>query len=331
MKKKNRIYPFAIAALLLPVVLLAGCQSAKERLEKEEAYRKIGIDAMDEGDYGAAMDAFNSALAQAKEFGANEADICYYKAAAQSALGSYDDAAETYRLLLEVDSKNSDVYFLRGCVRLKQQEIAKAGEDFAQAIRYAGDDGIYLMIYGSLKGAGYETEASAYMEEALQKNSERTAENDMAKGRLYFLKEQYDKAQEYLSSAVEKGSAKANLYLAKVYEALGDAGKAEACVSAYIEANPKSSVAYNRLGKMAMEQGNYEEAISNFSQGLALEDVTNEQELRSNRIAAYEYSGDFARAGGEMQAYVKDYPNDAAAAREYLFLNKNKSAERTAE
>ena len=76
-----------------------------------------------------------------------------------------------------------------------------------------------------------------------------------------------------------------------------------------------------------MEEGNYAEAISEFTQGLGLEQVTNEQELRSNLIAAYEYSGDFEKAEELMREYVEDYPGDEAAAREYLFLGKNRNEE----
>ena len=76
-----------------------------------------------------------------------------------------------------------------------------------------------------------------------------------------------------------------------------------------------------------MEEGNYEEAISEFLNGLELEQVIDEQELRSNLIAAYEYSGDFEKAKELMGEYVEDYPGDAAAAREYLFLGKNRNEE----
>ena len=81
----------------------------------------------------------------------------------------------------------------------------------------------------------------------------------------------------------------------------------------------------------AMESGDYETAISEFSAGLEADEVTNEQELRSNLIAAYEYNLDFDKAKELMQAYLADYPEDEAAAREYLFLNKNRNEENSTE
>lgn len=327
MRKKKRWILAATAAYLTAAVLLAGCGSDKERLEKEEAYRTIGINAMEEGNYTAAMEAFNNALAQAKTIGPDEIDICFYKAAAQFASGSYGDAVETYNVLLESDSKNSDAYFLRGCVYLKTNESAKALEDYDQAIEYAENDGIYLVIYNSLNGAGFETEAKRYLDEALEKKTGSKAENYTVKGKIYFLVGQYEEAVEYLTTAIEKGDVEADLYLAQTYEALGESEKADACISDYVEANPQSSVAYNQLGCKEMDAGNYEAAVAYFEEGLELEEVTNEQELRSNLIAACEYSGDFERAAEKMREYAEDYPNDAAAAREYLFLNKNLDGE----
>ena len=325
--RKRKCYFAEMAVLLASAFLFAGCGLDEERLEKETAYRTIGINAMEEGNYSAAMEAFNSALAQANGIGPNEIDICFYKAAALVASGNYGDAIETYNVLLEADDKNSDAYFLRGCIYLKTNEIAKAQEDYDKAIKYAENDEIYLVIYNSLNGAGYEAKARRYLDEALSKKTGKKAVNYTVKGKIYFLEGQYEEAVEHLTTAVDKGDVEANLYLAKTYEALGDKEKADACIGAYIEENPKSSVAYNQLGCKEMEKGDYEKAVSYFEEGLALEVVTNEQELRSNLIAACEYSGDFEGAAEKMRAYLADYPNDAAAAREYLFLNKDKDEE----
>lgn len=331
MTKKRNNLPLRAAVLLASALFLTGCASKQDRLEKEAAYRTIGINAMESEDYDAAMEAFDSALEQAKGFGPDEVDICYYKAAAQFAVGSMEDAIETYDVLLEADSKNSDAYFLRGCVCLKMNESAKAMEDFGQAIKYAENDEIYLLIYDSLKGAGYEAEAGEYLEEALEKKAGSSAVNYTVKGRIYLQKEQYEDAVECLASAIEKGDVEANLYLAQAYEALGDEQAKNECIDTYVKANPESSVAYNQLGCRAMEEGNYKEAVSCFSQGLELEKVTNEQELRSNLIAAYERDGDFLNAKEKMREYVRDYPNDEAAVREYWFLGKNREEETEAE
>lgn len=322
MRQAGKRILIAAWAVIVMGSFFAGCTSKEERLEKQEAYRKIGITAMEDGDYAAAMEAFNHALEQAKGIGANEVDICYYKAAAQFMSGTYQGAVETYDALLDYDDESSDTYFLRGCVYLKNNESAKAEEDFRSAVQYAENDEIYLLIYNALNGAGFEKEGRAYLEEALANKAGSDAKNYTVKGRIYMIKEQYKKATEELTTAIQNGDVEANLYLAQTYEALEKPDLAEACIDAYVKVYPKSSVAYNQLGCKALEAQNYEDAISYFNQGLALDEVTNEQQLRSNLIAAYEYSGDFATAKAKMQEYKQDYPNDSAANREYWFLDR---------
>ncbi len=327
MNQKKKKMLSGTALFCVSAVLLAGCSTGQERMEKKAAYRTIGINAMEAEDYEGAMEAFNSALEQASEIGENEIDICYYKAAAQFASGDFEGAIETYSALLESDGKNSDAYFLRGCVYLKRGDDTKAREDYAAAVKYAETDEIYLPIYYSLSGAGYEAEGKAYLDEALEKRVGRNAKNHTVKGRIYLIRGEYQEAVKRLKEAVEKGDVDANLYLAQAYEALGDAGQSEACIAAYVEEYPQSSVAFNQLGRKEMEAGNYQEAAAYFQEGLEQQEVTNEQQLRSNLIAAYEYSGDFEGAWELMEAYASDYPGDEAAMREILFLRKNRSKE----
>lgn len=328
--RKNGI-GIGATVFLLSGCLLAGCASKQALLEKEEAYYKLGIQAMEAKNYTAAVEAFDNALGQVKDVGVNEMDICYYKAAAQFAQGSLSDAAATYDTMLEYDKEDAKAYFLRGCVYLNKKEIEKAKEDFSDAVAYADDFEIYLAVYNSLRGAGYEAEGKKYLEEALNKKPGKKAKNYTARGRMYFLEGNHKEAAENLAKAVEMGDACANLYLAQAYEALGDPVNADACINAYIEVYPNSSVSYNQLGRMAFKDGDYANAIARFEEGLALEEVTNEQELRCNLIAAYEYSGDFQKARELMKEYVADYPNDEAAAREYRFLTRNKNEEIGAE
>ncbi len=197
MRGKKR-YMLAGTLFCMGLALANGCSTSEERLEKEEAYRQIGLNAMEEGDYEEAEEAFNNALDEARGLGANEVDICYYKAAAQFASGSLTGAIETYDALLEYDKKNADAWFLRGCVYLKNNESDKAKEDFDKAIQYASDDEMYLHIYNSLEGAGYTDEAEKYLAQALEKRAGRTARNYTVKGQIYLLKEDLPSAEEQL-------------------------------------------------------------------------------------------------------------------------------------
>ena len=64
----------------------------------------------------------------------------------------------------------------------------------------------------------------------------------------------------------------------------------------------------------------YDAALSALQSGLALEDTSLRQTLSFNQIVAYEKKGDFKQAAQLMSQYVKDYPDDTTAVREYEFL-----------
>ena len=86
-----------MAVVLATGLLLAGCEE-DETQNNKDAYRQIGINCMQEGDYEGAIDAFQNALDQSLAVvGEEEIDTCYYKAAAQYAAGKKEDAIETYQ------------------------------------------------------------------------------------------------------------------------------------------------------------------------------------------------------------------------------------------
>ena len=62
------------------------------------------------------------------------------------------------------------------------------------------------------------------------------------------------------------------------------------------------------------------DALQSFRQGQTLNDETMKQSLAFNEIVANEYLGNFQRASVLMADYVKTYPGDSAAKREYEFL-----------
>ena len=115
----------------------SGCQS--ENQKNQDAYRKIGINSMAEGDYDKAVKSFQKALdTSLGKIGAEEIDICYYKAAAQFAKKDYDGAIETYTSLIDYDKENANAYYLRGSVYLDTDKKDKAFKDYKNAVKYAG-------------------------------------------------------------------------------------------------------------------------------------------------------------------------------------------------
>lgn len=69
-----------------------------------------------------------------------------------------------------------------------------------------------------------------------------------------------------------------------------------------------------------MQLEDYPSALNALQSGLALEDTALRQTLSFNQIVVYEKQGDFKKAASLMSSYLRDYPDDETAAREYEFL-----------
>ena len=327
MNKKKLTYITALT--MLSLTLITGCTN--ERRENQTAYRQIGINAMESGDYAGAVDAFNSALGQCiGKITENELDICYYKAAAQYASGDSEGAVATYTAIIDYDKKAADAYYLRGCVYLKQGNTESAVSDFDAAVQYNSDDyELYVNIYENLLAYDMTEKGEEYLNKAFDIKGN-SAEDYAWRGRIYYYLGQYDNAMTELNSALDKERVIANLYIAQVYEAQGDSENAEVYYQNYVNSGAADSEAMNSLGEIEMAKGNYSGALTYLQQGIAMENVTNRRELMQNLIICYEYTFDFNSAWNVVQEYVQAYPDDASAQREYIFL-KNRVDASTAE
>ncbi len=320
---KNR-YRCLLTAAALSLCLCAGCSDKKQ--ENKEAYRQIGIDCMKEGNYEDAIAAFNSALKQSVgKIGETELDICYYKAAAQYASGDMESAIATYTAIIEYDEKSPDAYFQRGCLYLKQGETELAKNDYDKAIEYnANEYELYISIHENLAAYGQKDMGESYLNKAFSiKGNDK--ENQVQRGRIYFLMGEYDNAITELTKAAEAEAADAYFYLAQVYDAQGDSANAENYYQAYTATGNANAKTLNALGEIALEKGNYAEALGYFSEALTMEGDVNKKEIMQNQIIAYEYSGDFASAWDVLKAYVEVYPMDEQLEREYTFLEHRQS------
>ena len=323
-KKKMHKRVAFVAAAMLSVTMLAGCsnESKKDQL----AYREIGINSMQSGDYEGAIAAFNSALSHCVgSIGDTEIDICYYKAAAQYASGDVEGALATYDAILDYDKKDANAYYMRGCLKLQTGEADKAQQDFLNAIKYNSEDyELYINIYENLSAYNLAAEGEEYLNKAFEIKGN-DADSLACRGKIYYLLGQNENALTELNAALDKGSTEANLVIAQVYESLGDSEMVETHYKAYAESGAADSEAMCALAEIEMAKQNYVEALSYVNQGLAMEQVTNRRELMQNQIICMEYTSDFSGAWAVIQEYVKMYPDDTKAQREFIFL-KNRQA-----
>ena len=319
-KKAYKRAKWCLAVAAAAMIGMAGCKD-KEANENQQAFRELGINKMDEGNYEEAVDAFQNALDQSQAVvGDMEIDICYYKATAQYNSGDVDGAVTTCTAVIDYDKKDAKAYFLRGTIYLKEGEGKKGLADYNQAFQYCKDDlGMYISAYENLMGAGYENEAQGILEDATKIKGDKP-EECRERGYAYFLQGYYENARRELDQAINQGDDKALLYLAQVYEAQGEDKQAQPLYESYIEKNSTDVVALTQLGEIQLKAEKYEQALSFFQKALEADGEGHQQRLRRNEVIAYEKMSDFATAREKMEAYIEDYPEDEEALREYGFL-----------
>ncbi|MCD7980899.1 MAG: tetratricopeptide repeat protein [Clostridiales bacterium] len=315
---RKRLALFILAGALLAVPVLSGCQSRSS--EKMQEYKVLGISQMESGDYESAANSFQKALDQSVgRIGAEELDICYYRALALFESGDTEGAIEAYTSLVEYDAKNWEVYYLRGNVYLSAGQDEEALADYAQAVSLQKNDvELCVHIYENLAEAGLEDSGAEYLAVVLSIEPS-DAEEYYYLGDVYFLTGDYDSAKAYLKQAQELGYDKALLLLGRIYADEGNDEDAQAAFEAYMEIYPEDAEALNELGEIALAAGEYENAVTYLESARAAADSGSDETILKNLIIAYEYISDFESACDAAEEYLSKY-SDEEIEREYEFL-----------
>ena len=306
------------AIALIMVFLVSACTTSHDR---QEQYKSEGIMALNKGDYAKAIEFFNDALQSSEgRVDEGEIDICYYKAAAQFNMGDVKGAIKTYTALIDYDENNAYPYFLRGSVYLKSGEKSSGFDDYKEAIKIDEDNyDLYMAIYENLTALNYEREAQEFLNIALEKSGD-SADDCLARGKIYTLLKQYDAAKTAYEKAIDKGADDANIYLANMYLAEGKEAECDKILEQYKNDENPNATECNALASMELRRGNPEEALKYINMGLDKFSVPNRKELLKNRVAAYEYMGSFNEAFTYAMEFLQEYPQDVDMAREVAFL-----------
>lgn len=259
-------------------------------------------------------DALKQSNGRIQEF---DYDVNYYLAVAYAKSNQLKKAEGVYSSILAL-RQDPECYYLRGAVRLELNQIKDAQEDFSKAISLEPTNyDRMIRIYETLAQKGYAEEGKKYLTQAINK-SEKISNYDA--GRLSYYLGDYEKAYLLLEEAKETGKAEAYLYLGKAYEATGDYNYASSVYNRYIEMDQTHPEIYNQLGLCEMSRGDYQAALTAFQAGMKIENNELLQTLQFNEIIVYEYLQEFQKAEVLMDHYLKTYPDDSEAQREYEFL-----------
>lgn len=347
--KKNRKLVAVIVVLAGLAVSLTGCG-----MTSDNTNIKAGMDAVKSGDYQKALTCFEAAgekgedsrllyrgkglaymgLTMYDEAAENleaclqqslgvvepmDYDVNYYLATAYLKKGDAGKAEKTYTAILNLKPEAEDALFLRGYVRLEMGNYDDAVADFNQLIEIAPKDyGRLIDIYEALYAHGYKQIGQEYLQTAMA-----DAKDSMSmyeKGRMYYYLEDYKQASNFLEQAKDTGDAEAYLYLGRAYEATGDYNYAASVYNSYLNHDSSHAGIYNQLGLCEMKREDYQAALNAFQAAIQIEKNGMMQTLQFNEIVAYEYLQEYRKAAALMESYIRAYPDDQAAAREYEFL-----------
>lgn len=300
------------------LVTLEEAAEAKEEAQQIARYKGIAYAGLT--NYEEAVACYLEALSYSNLFVKDiDYDLNYYLADAYEKMGLHEEAKTVYTSILELRPQEVNALFLRGRIYLEEGLYDLALADFDRTVALDKDGyELRIEIAGLLSESGYYEEGQQYLQMFLADNENKLSDYD--KGRIYYYMGDYEKAKVALESAKADESDDIILMLGKSYEQLGDFNYATSVYKNYLEEHPESAEIYNQLGLCKMKSGEYEEALSAFRSAANVENNGMNQTLEFNQIAAYEYVGNFKQAAVLMENYLKKYPEDTAARREYEFL-----------
>ena len=300
---------------------LASFEAARAAGENERLIsRGEGLAYMGKTMYDEAAQAFEEALAGSDgRIGDLDYDINYYLATAYYKQGDREKAIAVYDAITALREDEKDAYYLRGVLYTEQGNLDQAKEDFDRTIALDSADYDRLIeIYGVLDAGGYKETGQEYLQAAMDAGTK--GMTNYEKGRICYYLEDYENARTYLEKARDESGYEAVLFLGKTYETLGDNNYAISVYNTYLESGEANPQVLTQLGLCKMQTGDYEGALAAFQSAMKIEDNGMMQILKMNEIIAYERLCDYKKATVLMESYLKTYPDDEAAQREYIFL-----------
>lgn len=296
-------------------------QTAEENGEETRLlYRGMGLAYLGKTDYEAAIAYLEAALrlgdSRVEDL---DFDIDYYLATAYYKNGQMQEAVGVYDAILALRPEETNAYYLRGCVKLAEGDFEAAQTDFDTAItKEPKNYDRMIHIYMVLEEYGYKEAGMVYLQNAMQENEKSISDYDM--GRICYYMGDYENARGFLEKLKTTTDYGAALYLGRTYEALGDYNYAASIYAGYAEYDQTKAEIYNQLGLCRMQLKEYDAALLAFQTGMNIEGNDMMQTLKFNEAVTYEYMGDYKTAAALMNSYLRSYPDDETAKREYEFL-----------
>ncbi|MCI8453098.1 MAG: tetratricopeptide repeat protein [Lachnospiraceae bacterium] len=208
-----------------------------------------------------------------------------------------------------------------------ESAIAVFDELIEEARRVTAFELDVLRYRAEAEFAAGDYEAAAYSYGLLNETDKERAEYDYLAAVSLAAAGDTDGAREYLDAGraldkenKEPGFDAAIAALAKAFEQNENWEQAVYVYQECIDCGRGTPAVYTRMMFAAMEQGDYETALSCVSQGLSEADKETRRTLLFNEAVCYEYLGEYEKALERFSAYVEEFGSDAQAEHEIAFL-----------
>lgn len=290
------------------------------RKNNKRAWRAIGITYYEEGQYAQAKSYFEKALEESLLPELNK-DIQMYLADALECEGNFEAAIEAYNTLLAENDDYGAGYRARGYMNYVQGNYEESLADYEKAIALDSKNfDLYFGKYNVLEKLG-RTQEQKELLQVITGIENPSAEDSYFIAKAQYFSGSFEEALTGLSQAAEQGYEDAHYYMGEIYHKRSDYGEAIYHYKEYIDgAGAKDAAAYNQMAICLMKQERYQDAMETVYAGQELADPLHGRQLLFNEVVLLEKMGEYAAAYEKAAEYRNAYPEDEAIRTELEFL-----------
>lgn len=185
--------------------------------------------------------------------------------------GQYDDALQTAQQVINSQPYSGDGFILKGIAELGLRKFADAQRDDEEARNRAPNSPAPYIQLGHVQLAQkHYADADKFYQQALEKDP---SSSDGLRGVMtgYVEQKQYDKAIAAANAQIAKSPNNSNFYDllgTALFDGRKDYAGAESALRKAVELDKNNSDAIVKLGKVQIQQGNADQALATYQQGI---------------------------------------------------------------
>jgi tetratricopeptide (TPR) repeat protein len=237
---------------------------------QEEEFIGRGLALEEMGEYRMAIEQYDSAL----KYNAESAVALYNRGVCYAALGETGQALADYNKALNIDRMLADAYFNRSLIHKQMGNLVLAGLDLEYYLELVPDDTLGFLALASVYEADHNyIKAFEQYESALEFGLQDKHLAYLAMGLCKFYTEEDEKAEEFMTLAIELNSAnhQARYFRGKVRMALSKWELAASDFTYYLENEPMDVNALHSRAECYQRLVQFSKAMEEFEKLILLQ------------------------------------------------------------